>query len=216
MRSVSMARLPAVAGVLWLTLGTGWISATEATINGEAGADAEAVAGADAEVPVGEESAEGEGDAVVFTPEIEALLSGPSGSESYVEPEQCIRTRDIRSTDILDERHLVFQMRGKKYYLVQFRNRCFGLRPNVAISYQTRSSLLCRLDQITVFDPPMPTMGIPCAIPGFIPIEAEQIAQLREALKAQRRARRAPPPAGQGDTPDEAPAEESEKGESAG
>ncbi|MEM8769730.1 MAG: hypothetical protein AAGE43_20030, partial [Pseudomonadota bacterium] len=78
---------------------------------------------------------------------------------------------------------------------VQFKHRCFRLRPRSTVIYETRSSQLCRLDAIRAGDGSMLSstdIGPPCSIPGFIPVEPEQIALLKESLKAQRQAARQP------------------------
>lgn len=138
-----------------------------------------------------EAPAEGETDATdaVFSPEVEALLRDTSDPEAYTEMERCIQTRSIRDTQILDERHVVFEMPSKKFYLVQFKHRCHRLRPNSTLVYETRHSQLCRLDQVRAANSlSMGDVGPPCSIPGFIPVQPEQIALLKESLKAQRQA----------------------------
>jgi hypothetical protein len=124
----------------------------------------------------------------VFPPEVEALLNKASDPESYAETERCIFTREIRNTEILDEQHLVFQLSGKRFYLVQFQYTCPGLRRGASIVYESRDARLCRLDQIRAFEPGPAIPNPPCTLPGFMPVEKEQVAQLRESLKSKRKA----------------------------
>ena len=126
----------------------------------------------------------------VFSPEVEALLNEASDPEGYGTRERCISIRNVRSTKVLDDRHVVFELPSKQYYLVQFQNRCFQLRPGASMAYEPRGTQLCRLDDIRVIDgfrggP----VGPPCSIPGFYEISEEQVALLRDTLKAGRQSR---------------------------
>ncbi len=134
---------------------------------------------------------EAQADPLSFPPEIEALLNESSSAEDYTERERCINTRSIRNTRVLDDQHIVFELTSNRYYLVQFKHRCFRLRPRSTVIYETRSSQLCRLDAIRAADSSLASsadIGPPCTIPGFIPVEPEQVALLKESLKAQRQA----------------------------
>ncbi len=148
---------------------------------GQAPAEAEEVAGA--------EDAEAPASGVVFPPEIEALLRETSEPDAYWKMERCISTRLIRNARVLDDRHVVFELSSRKYYLVQFKQRCPRLRPNSAIVYESRTDRLCRLDQIQAANSMITgDIGPPCSIPGFLPVQPEQIALLKETLKVQRKA----------------------------
>jgi len=152
---------------------------------GEEAPDSDAASGADQPG----ESGQAAGDAgFIFPPEVEALLNKASDPESYAETERCLFTREIRSTEILDEQHLVFQLSGKRLYLVQFQYTCPGLRRGASIVYETHDARLCRLDQIRAFQPGPAIPNPPCTLPGFMPVEKEQVAQLRESLKSKRKA----------------------------
>lgn len=150
---------------------------TEAAATDGRAADAEAA-------DTGEPGADG----FQFPPEVEALLNQASDPDAYAEMERCIFTRDIRDTDILDDRHVVFELSGKRLYLVQFQYTCHGLRRGGSMAYETRNGRLCRLDQIRAFEPGLAIPNPPCTLPGFMPVEKEQVALLSESLKAQRKA----------------------------
>jgi len=123
-----------------------------------------------------------------FPPEIERLLTETSDPEEYSDTVRCVRSRSIRQTRILDDRHIVFEMPSKKYYLVQFKRRCQRLQPDSTLVYETRADQLCRLDQIRASNNfGMRDVGPPCSIPGFVSVTPEQVAQLREYVKARRR-----------------------------
>ena len=125
---------------------------------------------------------------LVFSPEVEAILNEASDAESYGSMERCIYARSIRGSRVLDERHVVFELPSKKYYLVQFKNRCPQLRRNSTIAYEPTGSQLCSLDSIRSLDSfGSGPIGPPCPIPGFYEVTAEQVALLRETLEAERK-----------------------------
>lgn len=135
-----------------------------------------------------QEEAESE-EEIEFPPEIEKLLTEASESEEYGgSREKCIQSRSIRDTRILDNRHIVFEMAGDTYYLVQFKHRCPQLRRTSTLIYETRANRLCRLDFIKAANSfRIGDVGPPCSIPGFIPITVEQITLLDETLKTARK-----------------------------
>ena len=124
-----------------------------------------------------------------FSPEIEALLNETTSTDGYGSLERCITVRSIRSTDVLDERHIVFELPSKKYYLVRFEHQCHRLRRDGAIAYEPRGTQLCRLDYVRAIDNlSTGDVGPPCSIPGFYEVSIEQVALLKEALKAEHQA----------------------------
>lgn len=135
------------------------------------------------------EAGQGEPPAVEeFPPEIERLLTETSDPEEYAQTERCLSTRSIRETEVLDDRHIVFEMRPEKYYVVQFRHSCHRLNPRSTLVYETRDNRLCRLDQIRAGNTPgYGDLGPPCSIPGFIEVTEQQVVLLRETLKVRRK-----------------------------
>lgn len=125
----------------------------------------------------------------VFSPEVEAILNEASGPEGYGATERCIQVRSIRDSRVLDDRHVVFELSGKRYYLVQFQRSCHQLRRNSSIAYEPRGSQLCRLDDIhAIIDFRVGGIGPPCPIPGFYEVSVEQVTLLDETLKAAKQA----------------------------
>lgn len=164
------------------------LSAPPALAAEAAPAPAAEAAPAPAEDGVTETDTQENSEELVFSPEVEALLSEESDSEGYGTLERCIHARQIRRTEVLDDRHIVFELPSKKYYLVQFERSCHRLHRGVGIMYQPRGSQLCRLDQINAVDSlSRGDIGPPCSIPGFYEVTVEQIALLRETLKARRK-----------------------------
>ncbi len=126
---------------------------------------------------------------LVFSPEVESILNEASGPEGYGALERCIPVRSIRGSEVLDDQHVVFELPSKTYYLVQFQYKCHQLRRNSAIAYEPRGSQLCRMDDIRAMDGFAPgSVGPPCPIPGFYEVTGDQVALLRETLKAERQA----------------------------
>lgn len=121
--------------------------------------------------------------------EVEAILSGSADAETYGETPRCIQVRRIRSSTVIDERHVAFQVGGGSYYLVQFRSRCPQLERRSTISYETRSGQLCALDSVRAVMSYGGTIrtGPPCQIPGFQEVTREQLQAISEELKQRRR-----------------------------
>lgn len=141
-------------------------------------------AGAEPEAPVPAPEQD-----LVFPAEIEALLNETSDAEGYGALERCISVRSIRRTEVLDDRHIVFELPSKRFYLVQFKYRCQRLRPGSAFIYEPRGSQLCHMDYVRAVDNlSRGDIGPPCSIPGFYAVTAEQVSLLRETLKARRKA----------------------------
>ena len=128
-------------------------------------------------------------DDLIFSPEVEAILNEASDPEGYGALERCIQVRSIRDSEVLDDRHVVFQLSGQQYYLVQFKHTCHRLRRGSSIAYESRGSQLCRLDNIHAIDDlRYGGTGPPCSIPGFYEVTKEQVALLKETLKAAKQA----------------------------
>ena len=127
-------------------------------------------------------------------PTVEELLSG--NTQEYVDEPRCIRTHSIRSSEVIDDKHVVFRTGRNTYYLVQLEHRCPGLERDNPIFYETNSNRLCALDGIrgsysSGFGSYQP--GMRCGIPGFQSVTKEQIVLLKDALKAERRKKRNKP-----------------------
>jgi len=125
---------------------------------------------------------------------VEEILKRDPSSSDYGEAPRCLQTRLIRSTEVLDERHVVFEVRRDEFFLVQFEHRCPGLRRNQPIMTEPTAGRLCQLDGIRpLYDHGLGGYqpGMRCAIPGFVSVTKEQIVQLKDALKAERRKKRA-------------------------
>jgi len=122
---------------------------------------------------------------------VEEILTREPQAEDYGGRERCISSYRIRSTEVLDDRHIALKISKDEYYLVQFEYRCPGLRRNEPVIYERQGS-----GRLCVFDKIRPTYdyglgglstGAPCSIPGFELITKEQLLVLKDALKAEKR-----------------------------
>ncbi len=61
----------------------------------------------------------------------------------------CINSRQIQSTDVLDNQSVLFKLSGGIYYINHLPNRCSGLKMQDGFSYEQRgSNQLCNVDVI--------------------------------------------------------------------
>ena len=92
------------------------------------------------------------------------------------EGERCISTRNIRSTDILDDRTILFRMRGGDYYVNYLRNDCPGLVREERFSYRSSGGRLCQIDMIRVLEQfgGFIQEGMSCGLGAFYPITGEE------------------------------------------
>jgi hypothetical protein len=97
-------------------------------------------------------------------------------------PRDCLAVSRIRSTDILDDRTILFFLRGNKLVFRTYLPReCPGLERNDRFAYEARNGQLCDVDVITVLE----QMGVSlsptftCRLGKFIPITAEEAEDLK-------------------------------------
>ena len=122
----------------------------------------------------------------------EELLKRDPEQDDYVETAQCIDSRRVRNTEVLDEKHIALQMKRDEYYLIQFERRCPGLRRGKPVMMEPRASRLCVHDSIRglyEFGSTL-TPGARCSIPGFQLITTEQLSALKDTIEAERRKKR--------------------------
>jgi len=97
--------------------------------------------------------------------------------------ERCIQLIRLDSIDILNDRHILFNMRGHDIYLNELPRSCPGLRRDSTIMYRTSLDKLCDIDVITILEPLggglRPTSS--CGLGKFHPISKERAEELRKA-----------------------------------
>lgn len=100
--------------------------------------------------------------------------------DDAVPSERCISRGRIERTDIVDERSILFHMRGGGIYRNVLSRRCPGLSDRKPFSYDARSSRVCAMDRITVLERFGAGLspGVSCSLGKFYPVsetEAEAI-----------------------------------------
>ncbi len=111
----------------------------------------------------------------------DSAASSDDESEEYYQLEKCILPSRIRSTDIIDDRTIVFYMSQKKIFVNQLPRRCAGLRIAGAFSYRVSVARLCDIDRITVVDSfgGRVNRGASCGLGKFRPVTEEEVAMLK-------------------------------------
>jgi hypothetical protein len=121
---------------------------------------------------------------------VEEILNRDPEQEDYADDTRCISTNLIRDVEVIDEKHIAFQMRRDKYYLVQMQHRCPGLRRGQPVMYEPTASRLCVHDSVrSLYEHGIGGLqpGMRCAIPSFELVTKEQLMLLKDALKAEKR-----------------------------
>jgi hypothetical protein len=93
-------------------------------------------------------------------------------------PVDCIIVSRIDNTDIIDDRTVLFFMRGhKEIYRNYLPHKCPNLEIEDRFGYQVSTSRLCKSDMLTV----LPRLGFPisCRLGDFQPITKEEVEELR-------------------------------------
>lgn len=95
-------------------------------------------------------------------------------------PQQCVNTSSIDRTRVLDDRTILFFMRGRRVYRNYLPRKCPGLEREQRIMYKTQGSRLCDIDTITVLEEwgGRLTPGFTCPLGAFIPITPEEVDDL--------------------------------------
>lgn len=122
-------------------------------------------------------------------PSVKEILERDASQADYVNEVSCLSARRMRDTQVLDSRHVAFKMGRDEYYLVQFKNRCFGLRANRPVRLNMRNSRLCKFDSLQGIDTDSVVgmrEGMKCSIPGFTQVTKAQVEQLKITLKDER------------------------------
>jgi hypothetical protein len=109
-------------------------------------------------------------------------------------PKKCITTSRIRDTDIIDDRTIIFRMRGnREVYRNYLPRECPGLERSDRFSHRTMNGQLCNIDTITVLEQFAGRINesFTCRLGEFIPItreEAEELELEKEGQSGRRRA----------------------------
>lgn len=107
--------------------------------------------------------------------------------------QKCITTRRIKSTEILDDRNILFHTIGKDVYHNILPRRCNGLARSGAFSYRTTGGRLCDIDTIRVLETFSEMPGRSCRLGVFHPISKEDVPAVREGPDEPSEAKPLPP-----------------------
>jgi hypothetical protein len=86
---------------------------------------------------------------------------------------------------VLDDRTILFYMRGKRAYRNYLPRKCPGLEREERFMYETRSNRLCSVDTITVLEQwnARLTPGFSCRLGEFHPLTREEVEDLERIDK---------------------------------
>lgn len=106
-------------------------------------------------------------------------------------PAQCISMGRVRTTTVVDERSILFYLRGGRIYLNILDRTCLGLHRNGTFTYSVQSGAryvrLCDSDTITVLE--SAGRGFNCGLGEFHPVselQAEALLNPNEAVSFER------------------------------
>tara|TARA_R110002096_G_scaffold428927_1_gene641262 strand:- start:92948 stop:93346 length:399 start_codon:yes stop_codon:yes gene_type:complete len=66
--------------------------------------------------------------------------------------ENCVRPSLIKQTKVLDDQHIIFEMRNNRVYLNTLDHKCSRLGFERSITYNVRGGRLCSTDVVSVLD----------------------------------------------------------------
>lgn len=96
----------------------------------------------------------------------------------------CVNLRTVRRTEVIDDRNILFHMRGGDVYHNVLPRDCHGLKREDRFGYQTNMGRLCRLDTIRVLynDGMGMREGAACGLGLFHKIDKETAEAFRESF----------------------------------
>ena len=124
--------------------------------------------------------------AAKITPE--EILANPLGADAYQQSSRCLSSGKYRRVEVVNHQVLIFHGRGSEMWLNILPNRCLGLQPDMVLSFEKRGMRLCERDQfrgVPRFRPE--TSSMPCALGMFHATHPDNVAAMRDALKANQR-----------------------------
>jgi hypothetical protein len=102
-------------------------------------------------------------------------------------PERCITLTRLDKTEIIDDRTIIFMMRGGAIYLNHLARECPGLKREEHFMYSPTSNRLCDIDTVTVLEQWGfgLTRGFTCALGVFHPISEAELEDLRNPVEGE-------------------------------
>jgi hypothetical protein len=118
-----------------------------------------------------------------------AELRAQDGEETIDRtPQTCITTTTIDRTKVIDDRTVLFYMRGKRVYLNYLPRKCPGLEREERFLYRSNGGRLCDIDSLTVLEQwgGRLSPGFTCQLGAFHPMSDEEAAALTRLGEAPR------------------------------
>ena len=93
----------------------------------------------------------------------------------------CIPLQRVDRTEVLDNRDIVFHMRGGDVFLNQLERDCPGLDREKRFMYEVKSAQLCKVDTISVLEDwgVGEARGFTCPLGPFQRVSEDELADLR-------------------------------------
>jgi hypothetical protein len=110
-----------------------------------------------------------------------AQLRAQEGDDTFDRtPQTCINTQTIDRTKVLDDRTILFFMRGKKVYRNYLPRKCPGLVREDRFLYRSNSGRLCDIDSVTVLEQWSGRLspGFTCQLGPFLPVSPDEAEDL--------------------------------------
>lgn len=110
-----------------------------------------------------------------------AELRAQDGDDTFDRtPQTCINTTSIDRTKVLDDRTILFFMRGKRVYRNYLPRKCPGLVREDRFLYRSNSGRLCDIDSVTVLEQWSGRLspGFTCQLGPFLPITQDEAEAL--------------------------------------
>ena len=99
--------------------------------------------------------------------EVDKLELALSNYQNTGEVKNCIMVRSIRSTNVIDDQHILFKAGNGKVYLNKLSNQCPRLGIEKRIGYRVTVGRLCDVDTVTVLSTASNISGPSCGLGKF-------------------------------------------------
>jgi hypothetical protein len=125
-------------------------------------------------------------------------LDGQAPPAEYVKKEKCIISSRIKSTEVLNDRLVLFHLYDhRELWLARLPQRCTGLTPrSKLVMDKMNPDRVCQWDGIRTVDQEdtsMPNFGPRCTLPVFEAITPDQVEQLEKEIASARYRTNKPP-----------------------
>ena len=113
------------------------------------------------------------------------LPAETSAETPAVSTRDCLTTYNIRSTAVLDDQTILFQLRNGSVWKNTLDFSCQSLGFREAFSYESHGTQLCAMDRIKVFEP-YGSAGVSCGLNKF-ELQSDSMYKLRAEAREKKR-----------------------------